>query len=388
MSLLQMLKQVFSKQNASVFDVPVGEQRSFLSRCPEPKDDLERSYQQYLCQDRLMKRGMPFLMNCAAVPLLLLYPLKIQRGSGEKEACGKQDAVLIYADKPTIVPETLGAEFQILQVKNFQSHLLLTPEDRAYLRVLRRRYPLAIFFRFKCMVKVAMYSHVIAHYAPKAVICSEEYSFTSSLLTDYCEKRGVEHINIMHGEKLYFIRDSFVHFHRFYVWDQHYEELFSDLRAEKSQFRIEVPPSLRLSRTVEPEEKEVDYTYYLGNEDREQLEAILKNLTVLRERGARIAIRLHPLYFDHSQFLCEDHRGFLIERPSELPFEESLLRTGCVMGLFSTVLLQAVSNGIPIVIDDLSDSAQYEKLLELQFICLKKEHRTLSELIKEHRDEG
>ena len=76
------------------------------------------------------------------------------------------------------------------------------------------------------MVKLAMYRYQYEVYHPKAMIVDEEYSYTSSFLTEYCHRLGVEHIDIMHGEKLYFIRDTFFCFDRCYVWDGYYRDLF------------------------------------------------------------------------------------------------------------------------------------------------------------------
>lgn len=384
MTMLQKLKAIFAKlQPTSMFDVPVAERRRFFEQLPRPKDDLERSYCQYLCQRFLMRRGLPLLLNCAAILLLPLYKWKLRRikaGNGEESGAESCQAVLLFSGPSNIVPDSLWGEFDILQERDFQKKLHLTRADSDYLRKVRRKYPLAFYFRLKCMLKLAMYSHAIDSSHPKAIICSEEYSFTCSFLTDYCRFRGVEHINVMHGEKLYLIRDSFVHFDRFYVWDPHYIDLFKDLGAEETQFRIEVPPSLRFP-PLEPVEKQVDYTYYLDEETLEQIEHILANLAILRERGAKVAIRIHPLYFSHSKFLCEDPRGFVIERKEDCSIEESLLRTGCAIALCSTVLLQAAYNNIPYAIDDLSNPLLFNHLKEMRYLLLNKPYTLLSELI-------
>ena len=46
------------------------------------------------------------------------------------------------------------------------------------------------------MVKLAMYRYQYEVYHPKAMIVDEEYSYTSSFLTEYCHRLGVEHIDI------------------------------------------------------------------------------------------------------------------------------------------------------------------------------------------------
>lgn len=383
MSMLQKLKRIFDKFNTvSIFDVPVATQQRFFEQLPSPKDDLERSYFQYLCQRALMRRGMPLLLNCAAIPLLPLYRWKLRKSAVEmNNSKGKGRAVFLFSEKTDIIPPSLRQEFTIFQECDFQRKMHLTQADTDYLRKMRRRYPFSFYFRLKCMLKLAMYSFAVDFHSPKAILCSEEYSFTCSFLTDYCRSKGVEHINVMHGEKLYFIRDSFVHFDRFYVWDRHYVDLFKDLGAEETQFRIEVPPSLRFP-SLGPAEKQVDYTYYLGNETSEQIEHILTNLAILQKRGARIAIRLHPLYFLHSKFLCENPRGFVIEQKGNCSIEESLLHTGCALSLYSTVLLQAAFNNIPYAIDDLSNPSLFKQMKDMRFLLLSKPCTFLSALIK------
>ena len=64
-------------------------------------------------------------------------------------------------------------------------------------------------FSLKVTIKVAGYSFMITKYQSKAIVVHNEYSFTSSILTAYCETRNVLHINVMHGEKMYYIRDSY-----------------------------------------------------------------------------------------------------------------------------------------------------------------------------------
>lgn len=384
MSILQKLKRTLDKFNTvSIFNTSVAEQENFLQRLPAPRDDWERSYLQYRCQNFLMRRGLPLLLNCIAIPLLPIYERKLlnnETPEQKRHEAKKELAILLFSGAANIVPISLGQEFDIFQEKNFQENLHLNQSDRDYLHQLRRRYPFAFYFRLKCMLKLAMYSYIIDFYRPKAILCSEEYSFTCSLLTDYCQSRSVAHINVMHGEKAFFIRDTFIHFDRFYIWDLHYKHLFKDLGAEETQFRIEIPPSLRLPSPASIE-KTVDYTYYLGNETREQIEHILSNLTILQNRGAIVAIRLHPIYFSSSKFLCEDNRGFLIEQNDTCSIEESLLRTNCVLSLYSTVLLQASFNNIPYAIDDLSNPTLLQQTMSMRYLSYSKPHTLLSELI-------
>ena len=383
MSLIQTLKWIYSRTNEenAAFHTSVDKQRAFLEGVSAPQDDLARSYAQYRCQCFLQHWWMPKVQNVAAVVLYPIYQLRLRKrqcASAPEHRLGT--AVLMFSGRDTIVPYSLRSEFSIIQDTDFQNQMRLTGDDVVYLKKLRRRYPFAFYFRFKCMLKLAMYRSVVTRYAPQAVICSEEYSFTSSLLTDYCHRLGVEHINVMHGDKKYFIRDSFFHFDRCYVWDKHYIQLFVDMGALPEQFVVEVAPCLQLDNG-DHVEKTVDYTYYLGEETREEVERIVNSLQQLRQRGYVVAIRPHPLYNAHSKFLFQDSQGLLVENAKEIPIEDSLMRTRHAVSLHSTVLLQAYLNGIGVVVDDVTDRKKYQKLSELRFILANSGVPVLSEIL-------
>lgn len=384
MNLLQTLKSAVARLNGDrnpIFDVPVTRQKAFLESLPEPKDLLDRSYAQYRCQMMLERPILRAGYQLAAMLLLPIYQRQLlRRPAPRKEETA--DAVFAFGGPDTILPRSLRQEFPgIRQVRDFQNALFLTGEDCSFLRELARRYPTAFYFRFKCMAKLAMYRSLYETYRPKAIIVSEEYSYTSSFLTEYCHRLGVAHIDVMHGDKLYYIRDSFFCFDRCYVWDECYRRLFCDLRAEPMQFRMELPPSMQ-PWDAQGVEKAVDYTYYLQAETPQMLEKIAESLQTLRKNGAKIAVRPHPVYSDKETI----HRlfsDFEIEVNVEIGIETSILRTRHVIGLYSTVLYQAHINHVSVVIDDLTAPERFAQLKSLRYIMLDKPHGLLSALLQE-----
>lgn len=383
MNLLQALKSAVVRLNSRrdpLFAVPVARQKAFLESLPEPKDLLERSYAQYRCQMMLERPILRVMYQLAAMLLLPVYRRQLlRRPPPRKEETA--DAVFLSEGSERLLPETLRTAFPVLcQAWGYQGSSLLRKEDLALLSTLRRRYPTAFYFRFKCMAKLAMYRYQYELYHPKALIVDKEISYTTSFLTEYCHRLGVEHINVMHGEKLYYIRDSFFCFDRCYVWDECYRRLFFDLRAEPTQFRVEIPPSMQ------PWEKpstppEVDLTYYLQEEPTEQRMQIAAALHTLQARGMVIAVRPHPLYCDDT--LLEIFSGFALEMPGNCSIEQSILRTKCAVSLYSTVLLQASINGVAVVIDDLTAPERFAQLKSLRYIMLDKPHGLLSALLQE-----
>ena len=100
----------------------------------------------------------------------------------------------------------------------------------------------------------------------------------------------------------------------------------------------------------------------------------------MQKRGAVVAVRPHPRYTPPEAREC--FRDFLWEDPS-IGIEQSILRTGCAVSLYSTVLLQAYVNGVEVVIDDLTSPERFAQLQTLHYIMLDKPHRLLSKLVHE-----
>lgn len=380
-STLIKLARAFQRKKNLLFSADIEVQQKFIKKLGVPIDDIERGYFQYRCQMKLLGSSLAFLYNLISIPLLVLYKKRAAHACA-LIADGRFDAVFMFNGTDKILPQSLKEKHSVRQVKDFQKKLVLTKEDIVFLKDIRKQYPFAWYFRFKCLMKVAIYRYQITAFQPKTLIVSSEYSFTSSVLTAYCESMGIRHINVMHGEKLYYMRDSFFRFHECYVWDEHYKSLFTDLQAEPTQFIIAVPPSLAPWGNMNVL-KNVDYTYYLGAEQCREMEQIKRSLDLLKRSGNMVAIRPHPLYSaaDEIQSVFGGDDNYIIES-NALPIEISVLRTRHAVSCYSTVLFQAINNGVVAVIDDVTDKEKYEKLKRLRYICMEKEHLLLSDVLK------
>lgn len=360
------------------FSVDIDKQISYMRSLGNPVDDLDRSYFQYKCQMFLIGFLIKVAYNIVALPLIIYYLLfRLNR-----EKILKQDdseALLLFPNNPSIVPETLMNEYVVNQFSTYDNHFMLTEYDKNIIRKMRRRYPFSFYFILKCMLKIAMYRYAINTWNPKAIVVTSEYSFTSSILTDYCEGQGIEHINIMHGEKMMYIRDSFFRFSKCYVWDEFYKNLFYKLNAETTQFKIEAPPSQRPWSLVGIE-KINDYTYYLAGEKKRRLLLIEKSLSVLKNKGFIIAIRPHPI--DRNMKMINSiFSGYVLEDGDKVSIEQSVLQTQNAISFYSTVLLQAFNNNVNIVIDDLTDNKRFQILKKLDYSLMHLKHTKLSELL-------
>ncbi len=386
MKLFVNIASNISKAKKLPFSISPIRQKFYINKL-QASNDFERGYCQYRCQMALQGRLIAFFYNIVSVPLIVLYIIKlINKDKKFKRPNIKSNyalkAIFLHSGNASILPLTLKKKYNIIQIKRFQQKLILNAEDRAFIFELWRKYPLEFYFCFKSMLKVAMYRYQITLHNPDAIIVTEEYSFTSSVLTEYCNRNGIKHINVMHGEKLYYIRDSFFHFHECYIWDEHYRRIFIDLKAEPSQFIVEIPPCLEpwKSNVVN---KCIDYTYYLGAEDTKELKKIKQVLSLLVNKGAIVAIRPHPIYSSLKKIhkIFDRENGFIIERNDDISIEASVLRTRYAVSCYSTVLLQAVNNGVKVVLDDVTDREKFERLKELHYICFKRDHLLLSKVL-------
>lgn len=381
MGLLSSLKKYAVKvelMNNSNFTFPVARQKKIISSFPEPRDDFERSYFQYKCQMKLNKPHIAFLMNLGSLPLILYFLTK-----RENKSClvGKCDAVFLSEGIPEhVIPDELRSEYSEWTITN-DHKVILVKDDRRFIRQLFLRYPFSWHLLLKCIIKIGYYRNLIEAHKPSAIVVCGEYSFTSSILTAYCNAMGIKHIDVMHGEKYYYMRDSFFHFDRCYVWDEYYKKLFLSLRAENTQFIVNTPRSMYFSK-MKVVEKTVDYTYYLGAEDCETLLNIAKIMINLKEKGNHVVVRAHPRYSD-PKVVGDIFKGLQLEDGTNVDIEQSVLRTRNAVSGSSTVLNQAYHNNVQVVIDDMSNPDMYNKLSELQYIMLNVEHKLLSEVMSD-----
>lgn len=381
MDLIALLKKIdinYSIKKRETFIIPIEKQRSFLYSLPEPNDDFQRSYYQYLCSMIFKGRVIRFFLNMFSMPVSwwvtkTFLKKKINRSC----VC---DAVFLPDGKSDdIIPKSLKAEFKNIVMEEVIDHCLLK-EDITYIESIKKKYPGVYFFYLKVTVKLARYRCLIERYRPKALIVCNEYSFTSSIMRDFCEKNNVELINIMHGEKWFFIRDSFFHYDRCYAWDEFYVRLFVEMRAYKGQFIIERPDSFNIEK-VDIRDKTIDFTYYLQDESGKDLDKILNSLSRLKEKNYNIAVRPHPRFSDRKLVMEKMQDILEVEDTRTFTIQGSLKRTRNAISLGSTVLNQAYYNDIPIIIDDITKPKEYEYLKSMKYIMMTKPHRLLSEII-------
>lgn len=384
MSMNDMLRKMavfLERRQDALFSYDVKKQKDYITKLGNPRDDIERSYFQYKCQMQFNRKCITVLLNLFSLPFAIIYWIKYGKQIKVKRL--EHKTLIFFRDgKPeNILPKTLYKKYKIIENNPIEG-IILTPNDKKFLLKIIYRYPFSWQFILKCLIKIGRYSFAIEEYSPEAIVVCAEYSFTSSVLTAYCEERKIRHIDVMHGEKMYYMRDSFFRFNECYVWDEYYRQILSSMKADMDQFVIEVPTSLKFDKGLTRTQM-YDYTYYLGAESEETLKKISVILDKLYKRGKKISIRPHPRYSNIVR-IKKIFSFANVEDTNIISIEQSLLNSAAAISLYSTVLNQALYNSIPIIIDNMSNPENFKKLKELEYICLNKEHKLLSEILEKN----
>ncbi len=377
-TFLLKINDFFFKDAGSENWLSSKETEELLKKFPLPKNNIYRALFQYKAQKKIKGQLKFFILDFFSFfiifPLLLLLLLKnLANTVPEKKTNIRPIAYSITDLKLQIIPDSLLEYYHITR-KEIRNTISFA--DILYILKIVKHSKLNFFFLFKSILSISFYSAIINNTKCSAIINNIEYSFTSSLLTDYCNKKNVTHINVMHGEKLFYIRDSFFCFHKCYVWDEHYKKLFIKLKADPSQFIIEKPLLLKKIAQLS-DAKSNKFTYFLqGNETREEI--IFLNKYIYNKTDATVVFRLHPAYSPKA--LIKQLPEINFEDPQKKDFFKSLSESRYVCSKFSTVLYQALIAKKKVIIDDISRSGVYDKLLDLEYIIVKKQHIRLSEL--------
>ena len=361
----------FQKGDKGLFDVAIDEQKNFINKIPDPSNDIERSFAQYICQNYYIAKWKVSLKNLISlflIPLYLVYAF-LKTITKKKKIEVNEDAIGTFKGMEEIIPNVLNEEYSIRNIGlDIESDFALTKEDFVFLFSILRQSKCHFYFFLKICVILSRYRGLIREYNPKAIIVHNECSFCSSIMTLYCERHNILHINVMHGEKLLFMRDSFFRFHRCYVWNQYYVDLFLQLKTDKSQFIIYLSNSLQINiEKYENKNAFADFKYYLGYCSDDRMKIIADALYLLKREGYSIRLRPHPRYTD-LKVLKKYVENSDIEYPNDVNIMESISNLKYAVGSYSTVLSQAFFSGQKVIVDDVSDYDEYNKLKDYGYI--------------------
>ena len=355
------LSLIIHKFDLGYFDVPKEEQERYINSLGEPKDDWDRSYKQYQCQKYLNPWWEACIYNIVSAFVFPFYLLLLWVKGFFLKFKTKEDAVGRFKTDPEVLPDVLTKQYHINN-DLWDTSSILSSNDICYLGKFIIRYYYSPRFLLKAMAKIALYRGIIRQYNPRAIVECVEFSYTSSLLTDYCHQNGLRHINVMHGEKLFFMRDSFFHFDECYIWSEFYKQLFISLKAEPNQFIIAIPPSLKIDiAKYKNPSVFADYKYYLAEFTEDEIISISESMDFARREGKKVIFRAHPR-FSNMSVLKRHIDATEIENPKEVNILESIANAVNIIGDFSTTLTQGYFSGKNVIVDDVTFIDHYKKL--------------------------
>lgn len=371
--------RTFLKVNG-LFDIPYQEQKRFFESLPIPNSLKERSYLQYRCLEFFENGKTILLLNIVGFLLgniYLLYSFVIPKPSKKQKVDAVADA--IDGADITILPDSLLKEFSNYFETEFDNRPYLNWDDLKFIVDIIYKYPFKCWFLFKIIFKVSKYSSYIHAYSPRAFIVHNEYSFTSSILTGFCRRYDVEHINYQHGERMWQIQCGFSEYDRFYVWDSYYVDLLKCLGVS-ANFIVERPKSVNIDEhACLREDCYRDVKYYLGIYAEDEIRIIAKCMKQFEKLGFTWCVRLHPSYSDKKlaqKYISTEH----IEK-NDVTIEQSIINSKYACSVYSTVLYQAYMNGKQIILDNLSAPNKYNQLSDFKYILIDKKHTLLSDFI-------
>lgn len=349
-----------------------------------PESDFERSIAQHKCQIRPFRKKVLFfdLVGFFMMPFAI-GALLIKRKTRVKD---ERSVIACYKclNLPGSLPEVFRNK-DIIYIDNNDNSCYLNWKDAIFLLKFYFRSLFYPFLAFRMTLKVARYRAIIDAYpCLDAIAITGEFEPTSSALTLYCHENGVRHLDFMQGDAFRTPRESFFHFDKCYVWDQLYADGYISFGACPEQFEVSIPSCLQKIECAHIV-KNVDYTYFLGDESYDLLKVIRTALDNLIRRGFICEVRPHPRWANSEQ-IKDVFRGITIQDTSHITVNDSILRTRNAVSLYSTVLLQSYFNGVNVVIDDCTCPDNFRRLESLHYIMLSKPHTLLSQLLNEEEN--
>ena len=380
--------------NSGKKEPDIDEWIKFINSIPEPTSDLDRSYAKYQCRMYYFPLYYKVIANLSAIFLFLLsIPIFMKKSIIKNQDLTKKEGFVLLKSKKIgyedIIPNELfeeyGEEVHIID-KPDKKDGFLNDESKKILKQSIKKYPLGFYFNYSLFRELCIYSKILCRYSTKAIaIYLNERNIAGPILSEMCEQNGVDLVLFMHGDRTFNLIEGFQRYTKYYIWDEHYIDLFhNSLRCPREQFEIYIPNKLQGICKPKSNSHAYDYyaTYYFGGESDKRIKKVAEAFKLLKNQGKVCKVRPHPRW-SNCQVINKEFEKFTIEDPHEITIADSLECSEYTISLNSTVLSEAYHCGKKIVIDDYSEPERYENLKKRKYIMLYKEHKLLSELIKE-----
>ena len=396
MKLYDWIYNKLVMSNYKNFDIvpDVNEWNRFLSSLPEPKDCIDKAYNKYLCKKYYYSGKKLAAMRAVGGIIVFFGNLLSRFPVSVKAEPSPKDRLLFEVvkdiDPKDVVPnEVLAAYSETIRVFTSRRFIgRLCRQARTLFEECKKRYPDDVYFHFLVYKDMVLHSHYLKKYNPSAtMVYVSERNIASPVITELYEQRGGKFISFMHGDYLLQMIQAYMQFSEYYVWDAAYIDMFvNDLHCDPGQFKIYTPGKLLKKWDLENVTPEYYCTYYFSGCSRDSIGKIADAFAQLRDAGKKCKVRLHPRWGFNDDLIRERFRDFPIEEAKDVSMEQSLASTEYAIGLNSTALHEAYTEGRKVVIDDISSPGDFKSLEDRRYIMLRKEHVLFSGLISNAMD--
>lgn len=364
--------------------------RANCAKMKQPADDYER-VRNHFYGFQIVRGKIPFMKNIVSAiftPVVLFFCVINRRKLSviaQKEAvftCPNKCYLFVANDLPEQIIDTYkNIEVVVdnhMQSKDFFNLAIDNTGLSVYLTFLRK-YPFAFFMNLSVLIHMARAYKIIKSFEPKAIISAQtEQDFTSSAITYYCERKGVKNICIQHGEYTYNPSMAFFRFSEYWAWNKETIALLEEVNTSMVYAKVFTPNRLK------PRIKRLDnpyyyITYYLEDNELDSLFKIKDALTVFVDKGYKCKVRPHPRApYGENVIKIFEHSAIEIEDTTTMSLDESMINSRYIVGSLSTVLTEAIINGMDAIIDDVAVPIEYLQMMS--YVNLKRTSLRLSKL--------
>ncbi len=398
---MSLLKRIYAKlligNIKEMDDEPdVDKWLAFLKTLPEPKDEVDEAYNKYRCRAYHYPAYKTFILNIGALPMAVLsygcFFRKKRRLPSVREASllVERKTDVDYADIfPSELAQSYDRVMEVVDSRNQKELLnvrLSLEAVQLYWKTVKR-HPFSLYFQFWTARELSKHCSYISQYNPSATaVYIEERNIAGPLLRRLYESTGRQYISFMHGEYLLRLIQGYMSFSAYYIWDQEYENIFSEiLHCHIGRYILYKPRKLEKKWHFEGIVPEYYCTYYFSAESKESIRKLSEVFAQLEKKGHKCKVRPHPRY-SQWEIIRETFPADRIEDPRQVSIEQSLSSTRYVVGLATTVLAEGYYEGKEIVVDDITSLQKYANLEKRHFLVLKRPHLLLSNLLKDDEE--
>ncbi|WP_425918248.1 polysialyltransferase family glycosyltransferase [Acinetobacter sp. TSRC1-2] len=323
------------KNSKSIFNFREGFDYYFFESLKintKKNDYLGRSFLQYKCQIKDEKKIINLLI-VLLIPIFILIPVILLIIFNKKKLKQSDSKIIAVLPESKFLPKVFDNKEVFWVEKSYKRNFNF--KDLIFCYTFIFKYLFFPYFWLKCLYIVLSYSGIVKTCA-KEILVSNEYSFTSSILTKYINSYGKICSNCMHGEKVLCLRDCFSTYDKFYVWDDFYIKVLREMDVQ-AKFIVSSCSALDL----ELSQNEGDIIFFLqGFEDIADLEVIHKKMNKLSELySGNIFVKPHPRYPNSDLNIVFKNDEIL-----NIPFEDAVKMAKIVVSNYSTVLFQVYIN--------------------------------------------